>query len=288
MLRYLMTKAEQGCGRDIGRLGKFAGERIYDLVRVEGRQYLETADAVLEAGGSLLLIGNHPDLLTTIYSYGIVMDLDHRNPDQTVLLASSKYFDGRLGIWGDLAMNVAATSDIEALKIIQFYEQDKETEKAEANGKAAMRAMAALKSPGGIVWVYPEGTRSKERMIEAQPGIASLVSQADLVVSVVSPYSRRPFPKIKVLPLVNGKFLMRQLSAQFGRAAAKETIIDVLMTGIALNLPPDNRGAYTLFAGVIEGWVKADDEQTQNLISAWKWLEISQQYLNSSDYLSEY
>lgn len=248
---------KEGCGRPIGVAGGWLAERATTLARIEGLEHLDQADEILKRGGSLLVIGNHPNAITTAYGYSLVQSLEHRSREASVVLVSSKFFDGRMGIFGDVAMQVAGVSGLEPLKVIQFYDHTQDEERVSTNLNAIQKALKALNSPGGLVWVYPEGTRSQMGLIEGQDGLGKLAERADGIMTIVSPYGDwrlLPQPTVKLLPLIDGKELNRRLNGDLPKASTRQALADTLMTRIAVELPVGYRGFYQPFVEALNNY----------------------------------
>jgi hypothetical protein len=254
----------------MGKLGGAVAETAYHLARVEGREHLETANEILHRGGSILLIGNHPNALGTAYAYGVVEQLNERNRRETVILMSSKFWDGRMGVFGDIAMQVVAVSGMKPAKVIQFYESGRDDERDANNLAAAMDGMYALKHPGGFVWVFPEGHRSPTGMIESQPSLERFACRADSVLSLVTPYG--PFsirPEVKILPLVDAQILRTRLTSDLGKEAGRQALADWLMTRIARQVSEEFQGFYKPFVEATVGRYVTEDYRLHNLSYAW-------------------
>lgn len=119
----------------------------------------------------------------------------------------------------------------------------------------AFRLAQRILDEGHILFVFPEGTRSRDGVLqEARDGLALLAIRTGApVVPLGIAGSHRVWPRGQRLPHPGGRVTMRvgapfhpvdELPAGIPRSAAKGLVTKLIMGRIAALLPPEQRGPY--------------------------------------------
>ncbi len=120
-------------------------------------------------------------------------------------------------------------------------------------GVSALRTGLALLAKDEALVVFPEGQRSREgKMIKGMAGAAYLAmrSQAPILPIGITgtekfPHQRMPFPLCRFQVNIGAPFTPPVLEGGQTRVAA-EAVLEMIMQRIAMQLPEEYRGVYTL------------------------------------------
>lgn len=152
---------------------------------VQGRENLVAAQKHLEGRGSVLATMNHLGLLDPVI-YLFTMEPYIPSNSAKAALASSKYKEGKMGKASRLSEVLFSRSfGYELLPVVQHYMKKElkdsgQKEKAYGQNYSSLaRAIEILSSPGGVLLVAPEGTRSRTKeMQQAVPAVGRVFGMA--------------------------------------------------------------------------------------------------------------
>ncbi len=238
---------------------------------VDPNGHFDDAKEHLRGGGSLLVIVNHFDRLdTTILGHAIE---DNLTPLESVAgVTSLRYLDPkRSRLISRVIDNVRRVKGFSTIPVIQDKEEELEyySENPEAlNGKSPRRfnleamkdAIEFLQTPGNVLMMAPEGTRSPDRkLLKGHEGLDSIMKMARrtalvLPVAITPPDTRRivpPYTKVKVVPgeLFSLEDVLIEHEEERKNSSIRRdlTVTDRMMLRLAKLLPPKNQGYYRRF-----------------------------------------
>lgn len=170
-LEVMQAERQRGLS-PIERLGDGLLEgRVRRILQEGDLTHLREANEHLKSGGSLIIAFNHPSVLDPRYMLVVCDMLTEGVPDSRVsALASVKFAEGRMKGLSSVHETVTKEHGVELFYVVQGYElsglQGEERQKAaELNTRSLLQVLKTLRSPGGILLVAPEGTRSKKGRI---------------------------------------------------------------------------------------------------------------------------
>jgi hypothetical protein len=244
------------------------------MLRIEGEDNLELANASLREH-SLTVVVNHPNSMGTVYAIETVRR--HLSNQQRIgIVMSHRFGDGGMGKYGEMVLPTMKHWGVEYLPVYQAFENDvDQAERLELAIRTLKHARQILAEPGGIVVIFPEGTRTEEvgggisrrdgylkviakilagdegnnrsrtGMVPAQPGASFLADEAGVVLPLITeykPWSMRP--EVKVLTPLRIDEVYKDLRQCLTRKQAKQLLVDGLMALLAQNIPEEFRGHY--------------------------------------------
>lgn len=224
--------------------------------KIEGEEnFIQTRKHLSE--GSLILYFNHcsivdPGLLIEILEKNIRSEIK-----DLVVPGSQKHLDPKRGDLGPIdswvMQGFAHKKNFLLFPVVQFY--DVKTyppdEVTKINMKFIRRALKALQSPGGVIFIAPEGTRNQKdnRLLKAQRGIGrflehgkNTVAQPIALIGSGLPRSAVIRPRVVVGPIYTPK-QVREVAEE----KSLETLEDAMMVLLAQLLPPEYRGVYAQY-----------------------------------------
>lgn len=226
------------------------GERRANLI-VEGEENFAPAREHLKEG-SLIIGINHRSYVDP---GGAIMFIDNYLPEATVCLfpASYKHLDAkRIPLEGRIAKGVAHVKGFKLLPVVQHYDRSSYSKDfiLGLDKQFVKEARRVLQTPGGVLVVAPEGTRSRTGQLQpAQPGIENLFR-----------WSEKTFfqPIGFIETSVRNVLLSRPMKAVVGPLYSPEEIFDfaqnknlevkdALMVLLAQLLPKEYHGVYAQY-----------------------------------------
>lgn len=133
---------------------------------------------------------------------------------------------------------------------------------------AVKLATRVIKSPAGVLVLYPEGTRSPRELLRAEEGLGRFAGKADHILPVVSEYGRwQPWRRVRFMEPLPGKRTIKYMveEMEIDKESAENCYSDIIMTLIAMQLPEERRGYYLEPSLVVEG-------RAGNNGSEWQWM----------------
>lgn len=220
---------------------------------IQGEEnFIQTKEHLKE--GSLLCYFNH----NSIIDPGLIINLFIENLGEEIkewiVPGSYKHLDPERSILGPIkgwAMRgFACEKDLKLYPTIQFYDTKSYSDELvrDVNIDFALRARDALRSPGGVVLIAPEGTRNQGniQLLKAQEGIGlflrggkNVVTQPIALIGCGLPRSAIRRPKVVIGPIYSSE-QVREVAKEKGL----ETIGDAMMVLLAQLLPKAYRGVY--------------------------------------------
>jgi len=211
------------------RFGAFCARtfaRAVTRVRVEGEA------AAIPREGAVIIAANHASNLDAVIIGGWLLPLLGR---RVQWLAKREFFDwpilGPLAPHGGLHPVDRSKADLDAYRLAK-----------------------RILDEGHLLFIFPEGTRSRDGVLQrAQDGAAALALRTDAVIVPIGVVGAdRVWPRGQKLPRPGGRVVVRVgrpfkladiVRPSRGRPS-KEAATAVLMSRIAELLPPSMRGAY--------------------------------------------
>jgi len=236
-----------------GALACFGQEHFTHRPIVEGLENLEQANAHLQEG-SVIFYFNHRSLLDPDPLFKL---LKSHLPNLKLLVAATSYrhLDPKRADYGPIdglvMKGVASKRGVILLPVIQHYDMDAYPPDVvtAVNYRFVKEGLRTLKTPGGALFISPEGTRSKrDQLLPAQEGIELFLERSEkaatqpiaLMGTRLSQAIFEP-PRVIIGPLYSREAVLEK--AQNDKVEVK----DALMIFLAELLPPENRGAYARY-----------------------------------------
>lgn len=223
---------------------------------IEGEEnFIQTKKHLSE--GSLILYFNH----CSIVDPGLLIEILEKNIRSEikdwVVPGSQKHLDPKRGDLGPIdswvMQGFAHKKKFLLFPVVQFY--DVETypldEVTKINMKFIRRALKALQSPGGVIFIAPEGTRNQKdnRLLKAQRGVGrflehgkNTVAQPIALIGSGLPRSVIRNPKVVIGPI----YTLEQVR-EVAEEKALEALGDAMMVLLAQILPQEYRGVYAQY-----------------------------------------
>src|SRR5687767_8412331 len=133
-----------------GEVSVMLADGLGDLLRIQGKERLERANEYLK-DHSLVVVSNHPNTLGTVYGVEAVFQ-NLTNRKEMAIVMTSKFAEGRMGIYGALTLSALKNWGIEYLRVHQYYDKRvSEEQRFEASLRAMRRCKEILSKPGGVV-----------------------------------------------------------------------------------------------------------------------------------------
>lgn len=224
----------------------------------------------LADGGTLLIIVNHFDRLDTTV-IGHVVEDNVSELDRVAGVTSLKYLDPTRSRLISRTINMAAhVKGFSTISVIQdteeekdYYEQNPDALKGKSKNRflreAMMEAARFLNTPGSILMMAPEGTRSRNaKLLQAHEGLDSIMrlSRRNALILPIAliPNVRRIVPvygKVVVRPgeLFSLEDVLQEHEREIKVTGEKPelSITDRMMLRLAQLLLPRNQGYYRRF-----------------------------------------
>lgn len=223
-------------------------------LEVEGQENLSEVRQHLRKG-SLMVYFNHSSLADP----GIIIRLLKENIQddysEIAFFASQKHLDPERSFLTRIVMEEGARREgIVAIPVVQRYDRESYTEKeVQINLRAIREGLKILKSPGGVLVVSPEGTRSPEgKLIEGQEGAWLLLKRAEKALALpvgiigarklVGRWGYLPAPWVKVNLRLGEPLTAKKTMEEADKKNVEAQ--DLLMFKLASLLPVEMRGVY--------------------------------------------
>lgn len=218
--------------------------------------------------GSIMVPFNHLSTIDPPIIYRILNSKLESDMERFLIPASSKFFDGRMGLYGPILQYLQRKTKIKAFPVVQESDANPTMEKG-VNTKALIPLLRSLGSPKTVLALSPEGTRSREgQMINAQHGLGFLIKRCIkknkpvLVLpigiagseGVIKPDSMKFNPFHKIAIFLGRPLSLTDLSQQRKKFLSrnkddKTAFTDIVMLHIAQLLSqsghPEYRGYYS-------------------------------------------
>lgn len=237
---------------------------IHELSGYRGLEYVDQANEKLRQGDSVLVIGNHPNSETAAMVVGETARRLDAGTEKGIL-ASSKFWGigGNMGWTGDISLGMMQRRwGIEPLAVAQGYNSRvSDSQRREINMSTVRKTIKILRSPGGVMWMYQEGTRCPRGLGLAQEGINVFVAEADWVLQAVADYGKwRPGRRVEFLPLFPAGDAVGVVAEEFdvSEKSAAKMVADYLMVRLALHVPEKWRGDYAEAVATARGEVTSE------------------------------
>lgn len=209
--------------------------------------------------GSILLYTNHFHTLDTTAIAHVIdqqLLLTSSQPsispfDHITAIAARRHLDPERSKSAKIKSNVIerlqGLKGFHVIKVVQSYDMDSYEGSQGFNMQALRQARSLLRTPGQVVAIAPEGTRSKEGgLLKAEEGIETLFrlgGENTLALPVaLHPYHIRP-PFTKTFVEVGAPFSYQELTSEQAQRSSLD-LSDLMMIRLAQLLPERNRGAY--------------------------------------------
>lgn len=223
---------------------------------IQGEEnFIQTKEHLKE--GSLLCYFNHnsivdPGLLTNLLIENLGEEIK-----ECIAPGSYKHLDPERSILGPIKgwtmRGFAYKKRLKLYPAVQFYDTKSYSDELvrDVNIDFALRARDALRSPGGVVLIAPEGTRNQGniQLLKAQEGIGlflrggkNVVTQPIALIDCGLPWSVIRRPEVVIGPIYSSK-QVREVAEEKGL----ETTEDAMMVLLAQLLPKEYRGVYAQY-----------------------------------------
>lgn len=234
--------------------------KAYAEVLPAGSANLQKAREIQEAGGKLVLVANHlsnadaPVIALAVKKLGFG-DLERK----LVFLLGQKLINNKFTRYG-----INAYSYIPVWPPTMVPRTEEERRMARRITESSLKSARSALDKGRVLTIFPEGTRSRTKALADGVGaIANYLDNGNIYVVPVGIYGTE-----QVLPV--GSFLpsWAAVGVNFGepfsfsertanlkslpRSERKVRGIDMIMTEVALLIPPEYRGAYSVEANLAE------------------------------------
>ena len=230
-------------------LAKFTGDVLRFTTRIEvvNPQNLNTVKQHL-AYGSALVFSNHFAKLDPI-AYGKMVGDYLTTLDNVTVMASRKHFDPQRGklnrIQNYIGEGWEQDYGIDIVKVVQRYDKDNYPDWESFNRQALKRVIEAARIPGRVIYVAPEGTRSRtNQLLEAENGLGAIFRMGKnmLALPIAAQYGHvRPLMD-KTIINVGVPFRIEEIVDPSEKRP--EVITDLMMRRLANLLPEQHRGYY--------------------------------------------
>nr|MBI5455483.1 hypothetical protein [Candidatus Levybacteria bacterium] len=236
------------------RKGSTIGNAAWEIARivahpeVEGKENFAILKRHLDEGGSGIIYINHlpgkldtPRVGTAAQDCGIPLD-------RTGIFVSRRHTDPDLGLTNKIQHYLLIDKwpqslGITPIRLTQTKDRGRYPDWKEFNDEAVQKAVEFTTTPGNVLVIAPEGMRSKDKLKEAEAGLAVLFREARdiaLAMPVAMPHSTSRV-------IAGTPFSWSDSLEDYKRNPNIKTK-DRMMVRLALLLPPENRGFYEQMA----------------------------------------
>lgn len=241
-----MIEAKRLAGRTLGEAA-----RLTFFTEVIHTQNLEITRKHLQNGGSAIIVSNHFDEKDSVVVGKTLIDNALPLNDKVYIFVAQKFLDASRNESkgaGRLLRTLAEGYGFTLLPIVQDKPEEHQLNPGFqiANGRSVITAVKALREPGNVVCITPEGTRSKTgKLLKAQEGLELLFrSKADVLIQPLAIIPTHIAPlKGRTRILVPEPVTFAELERE--RLAYPDvSLTDLAMLRIARELPVKFQGAY--------------------------------------------
>lgn len=259
-------------------IGKVANESLQAALFTEiiHTQHIITAKKHLDQGGSVLAIGNHISANDPIAHAKIFAQIT--TPDHITAVASRRHFDPNQGRFNAVKHTLRQWWEegygIDIALVVQKKDRVLYPDWGQYNASTQKRLEIAIKKPGQLVYILPEGERSNENgLLQAEVGVGGLIKvggDSVLVLPISEDYTDLKLLKGRAKLTIGEPFDYQQLMSektvlnqritelrQQGATLPFTDAADVMMLHIAQPLPPENYGYYTTLMEASAGIIAA-------------------------------
>ena len=244
----------------LGKVLEFVIEHLYNLqLSPETPGYIDLLTDHLKKGSVIVYI-NHISLEDSLLVLAFLLKEAGRSISIIGGPESMKHYDFREGLIPGLAMRLARLAGITLAPLVQHYDEGEYSKKEILGSRLefARTAKAILEQPGGILFIAPEGTRSNDGTLkQAQQGISfvsKLSQRIDIPVLFVpiGVIPQRPFNQGLNCHFSSSQAVSFELNMgepfklDSIQNTTREEITDQLMQRLAVLLPQEMRGFYSL------------------------------------------
>jgi len=257
-------------------MGKFVKDTLQAALFTEivHTQHIATAKRHIDQGGILLTIGNHISAYDPIAHAKVLSEIT--TPDHITAVASRRHFDPTQGKYNAVKHVLRDWWQngygIDIALVTQKKDRAAYPDWGQFNTDTQERLKKAIKKPGQIVYILPEGERSNEEgLLQAEAGVSGLLREGGdnvLILPITENYTDLKLLKGRARLTIGVPFFRQQLMTEKiainqriaslreqGKTVPFADISDVLMLHIAQPLPPVNHGHYARLMEVTKGLI---------------------------------
>lgn len=236
------------------RKGSIIGNVSWEIARMvahpeaEGKENFEILRKHLEEGGSGLIYANHLPGKLDVPRLGTAAQDCHIPLERAGIFVSRRHTDSSLGLVNKIQHYLLIDKwpqslGVTPIRLTQSKDRDRYDDWQEFNDEAFKRVVEFVRTPGNVFVIAPEGTRSKDKLREAEAGLAVLFREARdiaLAMPIAMPHSTSR--------VIAGTPFSWNDSLEDYKRNPHMKMKDRMMARLALLLPPENRGFYAQMA----------------------------------------
>jgi len=238
-------------------LGRFTADLALSTFFTEiihAQNFDRSREHIAQKKGSLLIYANHFHRLDPVAIARTIKDNIAPLDENVSVVISMQYTDPNRAENKQLVKAVKLLQQAYGFNLLSVV-QDKQTEKdiypksRRINYDVFTKAVELLQTPGNIVCIYPEGTRSEvNALLPAKNGLESILKNAGdsvLVQPIALPHTRISPLTMRTQIFVPEPFTYQELLEEQGQNPQFD-ITTLAMRRIAKELKPQNRGPYII------------------------------------------
>lgn len=212
---------------------KDAGENERRLMRVN--------EGLLD--GAVVVVMNHPDDRSNYAMMAVARKLTNRNRNATGFFVSRKFWTWERGPRGVLTLAEMKYVGVDPLRIAQKRHVSDASKRRRENSPALRTADAICKTPGGVLFFYPEGSRYDAMHQGDESGLTIFGTKASLILPL------SVWPDVDGLHAVvhepfSGEALRTEIQGLYPQDKWQQIFTDMVMIKIACALPSRLHGYY--------------------------------------------
>lgn len=231
-------------------VGRFTTEVLRATVKTElvNPQNLALVKQHLREGGTALLFSNHFSKLDPI-AYGKVVTEYVTSMDNITVLASKKHFDPARGMVNKFQHSLGEVWQtiygIDIVQVVQTYDRAYYPDWEIFNRNALRKLLKSAKTPGHVIYIAPEGTRSRDNELhKAEDGLGLIFRMGEnMIAAPIAGEHTRILPLVDTVRITAGEpFRLEDIVSS--KEKDPEIITHSMMNRLAILLPKRNRGYY--------------------------------------------
>lgn len=259
-------------------MGKITNEALQAALFTEiiHTQHIATARDHVAQGGRALVVGNHIWAMDPVAHAKVLGEIT--TPDHIIAVGSRRHFDPNQGrfnaVKGVLREWWQEAYGIDIALVVQKKDRASYPDWGQYNAATQARLEKAIKTPGQLAYILPEGERStKGGLLQAGIGIGGLLREGGddvLVLPITESYTNLKLLKGRARLTIGEPFFRPQIMTE--KAAINERVralrqegvpipfadvADVVMLHIAQPLNPENYGEYAQLMEISNGLIAA-------------------------------